>query len=292
MGLFSLNDVLVVGGDSTIGSSLIATLEAGGSPVLSTTCFHSNVNDRCLFLDLADDVDRWPMPSSPIKIAFICAAITSQEQCQHNSEYSWRVNVRGTVAFASRLIESGVFVIFLSSNAVFNGESPFAKYTDMVSPLNEYGRQKAEAEVQLLRLGDNVAIVRFSKVITSAMPLITGWIRDLKAGNTIHPFADIMIAPVPVAFAVSVLCEVALKQISGIIQVSATHDVSYAYLARHIAIKLGCNEELVQPISYRDVGFSYASRNTTLDCSRLLELGFHPPDVWTSVDDTFMLDKE
>ena len=292
MGLFSLNNVLIVGGDSTIGSGLVSVLEAGENPIFSTTFFHNNVNDRCLFLDLSEDVENWPLPPVPIKTAIICAAITSQDQCQLNTEYSWSVNVGGTVALATRLVESGAFVIFLSSNAVFNGDSPFAKHTDIVSPQNEYGRQKAEAEVQLLRLGDNVAIVRFSKVVPPTMPLITGWIRDLKAGKVIHPFSDMVISPVPVVFAVSVLCEVALKQVSGIIQVSATKDVTYGDLARHIAIKLGCEEELVKPISYRDVGFSYASLNTTLDSSRLSELGLRSPDVWTSVDETFMLDKE
>ena len=282
---------LIVGGDSTIGSGLVAVLEAGGNPILSTTCFHSNVNDRCFFLDLSDDVKYWQMPSAQIKTAIICAAITSHEQCQLNPEHSWRVNVSGTVELASRLIDSGAFVIFLSSNAVFNGESSFVKHTDPVSPQTEYGRQKAEAEVQLLKLGDNVAIVRFSKVITSTMQLITGWIRNLKAGNKIHPFSDMVIAPVPIDFAVNILLKVAIKHISGIIQVSATQDITYADLARHIALKLGCKEELVQPISFRDVGFSYASGTTTLDSSRLLELGLRLPDVWTCVDETFELNK-
>jgi dTDP-4-dehydrorhamnose reductase len=283
---------LIIGGDSNIGSALLTSLEAEGNKVLSTTCFYENVNDRCFFLDLSADMNSWVMPSRSIKTAIICAAITSHEQCQLNPEQSWQVNVGGTVALATRLVKAGVFVIFLSSNAVFNGEKPFAKDTNPVTPKTEYGRHKAEAENQLLKLGNKVAVVRFSKVITSVMPLIKNWISDLKAGKVIHPFIDMVIAPVPISFAVSVLCSIAIKHLPGIIQVSAKQDVLYADLARYIAFKLGCNEDLVQPISFLDAGISYASENTTLESSRLLELGLQPPDVWTSVDETFMLNKK
>lgn len=291
MNNFFSASTLIVGGDSAIGVSLVEAFETNRKPIWQTTRHPAKVNDRCLFLDLSDNVDYWQLPSSPIKTAIICAAVTSQEHCRIDPEFSWHVNVRGTVALASRLVESGTFVIFLSSNSVFNGETPFARPTDPVSPQTEYGRQKAVAEEQLLKLGDNIAIVRFSKVITPEMQLVKGWIGDLKVGKVIHPFSDMVIAPVPVAFTVAVLREVAIKQVPGIIQVSAKQDVTYADLARHIALKLGSDDELVKPISYRDVGLTYAARNTTLDTNRLNELGMLPPDVWTSVDETFELSR-
>ena len=286
-----MNEILIVGGDSTIGNGLVKKFETEGNLVLSTTVFKNMVNERCFFLDLSDDIDDWHLPSTTIKTAIICAAITSQEQCQLNPENSWRVNVRGTVSLVKRLVKAGIFVIFLSSNAVFKGEFPFSKATDPVTPQIEYGRHKAEAEEEFLKLGDKVAIVRFSKVITPEMPLITNWINDLRTGNVIHPFFDMVIAPVPLTFAVGVLQEVALKNISGIIQVSAKQDVTYADLAKHIAGKLGFDEDLIQPISYRDIGLTYAAKNTTLDSSRLTQLGMLLPDLWASVDETFGLDR-
>jgi dTDP-4-dehydrorhamnose reductase len=290
MVLYSLNNILVVGGDSNIGKCLVESLKTVGSDIFSTTCFPKNVNERCFYLDLSDDIDKWQMPLVSIKTVFICAAITSHEQCKLNPEYSWRVNVHGTVRLATRLVESGAFVIFLSSNAVFNGELPFAKHSDSVSPQTEYGSHKAETEEQLLKMGKKVAIVRFSKVITPEMPLIKSWIDDLRNRKVIHPFSNMMIAPVPIAFAVSVLKKVALKQVSGIIQVSADRDLTYANLAKHLVQKLGLDEDLIKSISYKETGLKYAAKNTTLDCSRLLELGLNLPEIWTSINDTFLLD--
>jgi len=289
MNLGQTNSILIVGGDSTIGGSLAAAYQNDCEYVLKTTRHRNKVNHRNPFLDLSVELNSWLLPHKQIRTAIFCAAVTSQEECRLNPELSWRVNVSGTIALATRMVEAGAFVIFLSSGGVFNGESSFARLTDPLTPKTEYGRQKAEAEAQLMKLGDKLAVARFSKVITPRMPLIKGWIRDLKAGNIIRPFYDMVVSPVPVAFAVSVLRKIAVKQVPGIIQVSAKQDVTYASLAKYMARKLNLNDKLVQPISCRDVGFADAALNTTLDSSRLSVLGLRPPDVWTGVDTTFGL---
>ena len=282
--------MLIVGSDSTIGRSLLAFYEKFNMPIWCTTRHRDKVNGRCLFLDLSDDMADWPLPPTPIKTAIFCAAVTSQERCQIDPEFSYNVNVRGTVALAKRLVENGVFVIYLSSNAVFNGEIPFTKPSDSVTPKTEYGRQKVEAENQLLKSGNKVAIVRLSKVITPEMPLIKSWIRDLMAEKVIHPFNDMKISPVPVGFAVSVFHEIALRQLPGIFHISAKEDVAYSKMALYIALKLGFDEKLIQPISFQDIHQTFVPRNTTLDSSRLSELGMFPPDVWTGLRDTFELE--
>ena len=279
--------ILIVGGDSSIGVSLVAAFEVDNKQIWRTTRHRNKVNDRCLFLDLSDDMNYWLLP--PVKTVIFCAAVTSQEYCRVNPEFSWRVNVSGTVTLATRMIEAGIFVIFLSSNAVFNGEISLAKSTDSVTPQTEYGRQKVATENQLLKFEDKVAIVRFSKVITPEMSLIDGWIQNLNYGSVIHPFCDMVIAPVPIKFAVLVLREVAVRQVRGIIQVSTKRDITYADLAHYIALKLGSDQKLVQPISYRNIGLTYAQRNTSLDSSRLSELGMLLPDIWKGVDETFRL---
>ena len=282
---------MIVGADGAIGRRLVAAFEADGKSVWQTTRQPATVSERRLFLDLSGDLNQYFLPFVQINTAILCAAITSIEHCRIEPEKSRHVNVQNTVALAEQLVNSGAFVIFLSTNAVFSGQIPFVKPTDLVDPQSEYGSQKAEAEDKLLKLGDKVAIVRFSKVISSDMQLINGWINDLNAGKVIHPFSDMVMSPIPVTFAVSLLKEIALKQISGIIQVSANQDVTYADLALHICSKLGAHEQLIQPISYQDVGLTLSARNTTLESSRLYELGMAPPDVWKGVDETFELVK-
>jgi dTDP-4-dehydrorhamnose reductase len=245
------------------------------------------VNEQRIFLDLSEDVTRCPLPSSSIGTAVLCAAVTSQEKCRLEPEYSRRVNVEGTTALAKRLVDSGVFVIFPSTNLVFDGEKPFAKANAPLNPQTEYGRQKAEAESQLLKLGDLVSIVRFSKVLSPNMTLFQNWIRDLKTGKEIHPFFDMVMSPVSLSFAVDVLLKVEEKKVPGIMQVSASKDISYAEAALYIARKLSLDEKLIKPVSYRESGIVYAPLHTTLDINLLSsELKMIPPDVYETVENS------
>ena len=269
--------MLIVGADGTIGRSATAAFEVSGKTVWQTTRHHDRVSENRIFLELSQDVANWPLPPVPISTAILCAAVTSLEGCRLDPVFSRQVNVVGTVALAKRLIEAGTFVVFISSNQVFDGEMPLMKTTDPVNPLTEYGTQKAEAESQMLAWGEKVAIVRFSKVLSPDMPLFQGWIRNLKAGKVIHPFSDMVMSPVSLAFAVKVLLGVTERRVPGIFQVSAMQDVNYAVAAQHIARNLGSDMELVQPISYRESGVGFAPPNTSLDSSRLVDLGLRVP---------------
>lgn len=264
----------------------MAAFKVAGKTVWQTTRRRDRVLGQRLFLDLSQDVAHWPLPPAPINAAIFCAAVTSLERCRLDPESSRRVNVVGTIALAKRLVEAGVFVVFLSTNLVFAGEKPFAKPTDLVNPRTEYGRQKAEVESQLLAWGEKIAIVRFSKVMSPYMPLFQGWIRDLKAGKVIHPFSDMVMAPVSLTFAVNVLSEATERRVPGIFHVSAKQDVSYAAAAQHIARKLGVEMELVQPTSYREYGVDLAPQNTSLDSSRLIDLGLCAPHAWDAFEES------
>lgn len=271
------DSVLIVGADGTIGRSVAAAFEAAGKTVWQTTRHRDRVNGKRLFLDLSQGMAHWPLPPAPTSTAILCAAVTSLERCRLDPESCRKVNVEGTIALAKRLIEAGTFVVFLSTNLVFAGETPFAKPTDPVNPRTEYGRQKAEAEAQLLAWGEQIAIVRLSKVLSPDMRLFQDWIQDLTAGKVIHPFSDMVMAPVSLAFAVKVLLEVTERRMPGIFHVSAIEDVSYATAGRYIAYKLDADMELVQPTSYRESGLAFAPLNTSLDSSRLVDLGLRAP---------------
>ena len=280
------DSVLVVGADGTIGSTLVTAFEGAGKLVWQTTLHRDRVDDRSLFLDLSENVREWSLPTAPISTAILCAAVTSLEHCRLNPVSSRQVNVVGTIALAERLIAVGAFLVFLSTNLVFDGEIPLVKPTDPVNPRTEYGRQKAEAESLLLAWGERVAIVRFSKVLSPDMPLFQSWVQDLKAGKEIHPFSDMVMAPVSLAFAVKVLFEVTERQVPGIFHVSAMQDVSYAAAARCIARKFGADMELVQPTSYRESGVGFAPLNTSLDSSRLVDLGLCPSGAMDAFEES------
>lgn len=267
--------VLIVGADGTLGIALAESLAADGIPVRETTRRGGNGAGR-IFLDLAAHPDSWSLPAQGMASAFLCAASASVEQCRIDPTGTRRVNVVATGELARRLTAQGAFVVFLSTNLVFDGTT-IALPSQPPSPVTEYGRQKADAEKQLLALGENIAIVRLGKVVGPHLPLLDGWMRDLRAGKPIHPFGDMRLAPITVDFAVNVLREVANRRATGVIHASSAGDITYSDAARLIALKLGADEKLVQPISARDANIEHLPLHTALEGNTMERLGIAQP---------------
>jgi dTDP-4-dehydrorhamnose reductase len=99
----------------------------------------------------------------------------SQKACEENYPATYAINVTATVELAERLIEAGAFVVFLSTNLVFDGTLPRGLPITRLNPQTAYGQQKAEAEQTLLDMApDCVAIVRLTKVLDRGFP----WFKD------------------------------------------------------------------------------------------------------------------
>jgi len=276
---------LVVGADSTIGGELLRSLKADGRPALGTS---RRPGRPGMYLDLADPPQRWQGP--PVAVAYLCAAVTRLDDCQRDPQGTARVNVAGTLHLAQLLASQGASLVFLSTNHVFDGARPFRRIDEEVSPLNEYGRQKAEAE-RCLRMLGQTAILRLTKVLGGPNPLFAGWARSLVRGERIRPFHDLVVAPVPLHCVCSVLRQLGAEQRSGIWHLSGDRDLSYAEAAFLGASVLGANSKLIEPTAMRSQPHAEQSpRYTTLDVSPLPQaLGVNVPDVTTTVREAFRL---
>lgn len=272
-----LGSVLVTGAEGSIAGALLHALATEGNTLWSTTRRRGSVAPQRLLLDLSDPPDRWCLPPVPVNVAFLCAAVASQEQCLSNPAATYLVNVLHTVELARRLVMAGTFVVFISTNLVFNGETPHTEADRPHHPQGAYGHQKAEAERQLLELGKRVSVVRFGKVITPGMPLLERWASDLRAGRSIHPFQDMVMAPIALGFAVNVLCRVAGSRRAGIVQATAARDMTYARAAEVIAQRVGANPDLIEPVLRPATGQIATPHHGTLDCAELAVLGLVAP---------------
>ena len=242
---------LVVGADSLIGSALVGHLRDAGQGVIGTTRRREAVDASTLYLDLSGDVASWTCPL-PISVAYLCAGVTGLESCRREPVPTARVNIDGISTLAQNLVAHGAFVVYLSTNQVFDGTKPHRSPDDPVSPVTEYGRQKAEAERRISRWGDSASIVRLTKVLYPAAPLLYQWREALERGDTVEPFSDMYMAPVPLDHVVTVLRLVGEQCLPGILQVSGDRDISYAEAALMGARMIGADAQLVRPVRTLD----------------------------------------
>lgn len=279
---------LIIGSDGNIGSHLRTRLEAQGRHVIGTTRRRDRVDDSTLFLDMAGDIEAWPVPQG-VTATVLCAGISSVGECADNPSETAAINVAATVMLARRMVYTGSPVFFLSSGHVFDGETPLAPEDTRLSPITEYGRQKADAEYRLSALGIAFAIVRLSNVLTPGNALIHGWTNSLRAGDSITPFSDMTMAPVSVSFASKALAAIIDQPAGRTWQISGEKDVLYADIATVGARVLGASPDLVRPIKAAEAGYSERiRRHTSMDTSRLRnDLGLTPPDVDQTIEMAF-----
>lgn len=262
---------------------------SSGMRVVGTTRRPGNVSESTLFLDLSDSVEEWSCPW-PVTVAVVCASVTKLDECRRDPERSALVNVCNTSVLIRELVAKNAFVVFLSSSNVFDGSVPYRSPDDPLSPITEYGRQKAEVEQQIRSFGDSVSIVRMSKVLGPEFPLFAVWKQALRKGEAIPPFEDMTLAPIPLRCVISVLSLVCDLRLTGVLQVAGSRDVSYAEAALVGAKALGADPGLVQPVKASESNrFKEPwQKHTTLNVDRLrAKLGIEVPDVEWTIETAF-----
>ena len=280
---------LIVGGDSEIGAAAYRAMKAQGLNVAATTRRRDRVAPERPFLDLAAPLDGWAPPPGTQAVC-LCAAIARLGACADDPQGSGHINVVQTLALAEKLLARGIAILFLSTNQVFDGNTPHERAEAPHSPVSAYGRQKARAEAALLRQMDNgapVAILRLAKVVSDTMPLIGGWIRDLTAAKPIRVFNDLALAPTPTDLVCTAITALLQDRARGIFQLTGPRDDTYADIGGFLAAYLDADQKLVTQASARDAGLPQGATppNTTLDSSRLrVHYGLEVPDVWDVVE--------
>jgi dTDP-4-dehydrorhamnose reductase len=272
------NPWLVVGGDGLIGRALTRRLAEEGRAVLATTRRRGIAGPARPYLELAQDPSSWT-PPAPVPVAFLLAASANQISCCADPAVSRKVNVDHTVALARRLVGQGAFVVFTSTNLVFDGDA--ARYPTCAepAPTSEYGRQKAEAERELLALGPAVAVVRLTKVLAGDMPLIGGWIEALRAGEPVDAFSDLVCAPMPVGYVALALARIGAAGRGGLFHLSGADEATYVDLAQRLAAKLGVDRALVRSTTSAAAGLRLQTipKHASLDAHAVADAFALPP---------------
>lgn len=259
---------LIIGGDSAIGAALAARLGAHGIKPHVT----SRREGAEIRLDLAESPEHWPaLP--PADTAYFCAAATGLETCENDPDATSRINVTHMQALAAKLLAQGTYVVFLSTNQVFDGETPHRRADEPVSPRNEYGRQKAAFEHWLLAQNRPAAVLRLTKVIAAPLPMLAKWNTALAQGESIEAFDDLVFAPLPLASVLDALDLLGSQKPRGVFQLSGPRDVAYYEIAQHLAQKLTIPSSRVLRGSATKAGIQpqFLPRHGTLATSTLFK---------------------
>lgn len=216
--------------------------------------------------------------------AVIHAAAQSQPNfCQQYPEQSYSINVTASLNIAGLCSDLSIPCVFTSTDLVFDGNHPFYKETDPVSPISIYGEQKVKAEVVMRQRHPQTLICRMPLMFGQSSPhsgsFIQGFIQSLKAGKDLNLFIDEFRTPTSGMTAAKGLL-MALEIPENILHLGGKERISRYEFGRLMAEILELPLEKIQPGHQRDVKMS-APRpaDVSLDSTKAIKFGYNPLSI-------------
>jgi dTDP-4-dehydrorhamnose reductase len=254
-----------------VGGNLSFIAASLGHEVLGTTCKHPVEVPGCqtITLDL-----RSPIPAlrSLQHQRFDCiihtAAITNPDYCELHKTEAWRVNVEGTRHLANWCQQMGYYLIYFSTDLVFDGEKGLYSEEDPPNPLSYYATTKLEGERVVSESRVEYCIVRSAVVygwnITKKMSF-SEWILDCgRRGKEATLFLDQYRSPILVNNLAHVILDIAGKRLKGLLHVGGPERIDRFTFGLKLVETFKMNKRFIKGVRMKD--FPFQARRP-MDCS-------------------------
>ena len=191
--------ILITGANGVLGYAISRQFQENNTVVLSGIESKSPTSDRCKLpyqiLDISNKMQvNQIILDTDADILINCAAYTSVDGCESEKEVSYRINTLGTSYLANACKTNTILFVHYSSDYLFDGESgPYGEEAK-VNPINEYGKQKLEAETLIEKSGVDSIILRtnvlFGEAADQRASFVSFVVNSLKAGKDINIVDD------------------------------------------------------------------------------------------------------
>ncbi len=149
---------LIVGGNGFIASHLLEREDY--------LCTSRSNEEGAIFLDLCDPSNFDYSIITEDTIVIMLAAISSPDECAHNYEKAFEVNVSGTIDFIQNVLNRNGKVLFFSSDVVYGGGGSSKDENSSLNPIGPYAVMKTLVEKNFLD-ESNFKVFRLSYVFSS-----------------------------------------------------------------------------------------------------------------------------
>jgi len=258
--------VLVLGAGGFLGRHLVEVLGGRALPVVRPS---AQIKAGVLACDLGQERDRRRLlDESAAPVVINCAALSSPALCEERRSEASAMNTELPRTLGQWSAESGVRVIHVSTDLVFDGgAAPEGGFNeeDGPDPVSFYGQSKAEGEAALLERDPGALIVRLPLLYGD--PKGTGrgaseaLFSSLARGERPSLFTDEWRCPLPVSVAAEALAELVDEELRGVLHVAGAERVS--------------RFELGLALHHERFGEHERARRELRGCLRA-ELGFSP----------------
>jgi len=233
--------LIINGATGTLGRAFARLCERRGISYRLLTRAEMDIADARSVESALAEFEPWAVVNT--------AGYVRVDDAEREAEKCMRENAEGAATLAEACARRGTALLTFSSDLVFDGtkKSPYVE-SDEVSPLNVYGRSKAEAERRVSELLPSALVVRTSAFFGpwDEYNFITVALGALAEGRKFVAADDAIISPTYVPDLVNASLDLLIDGERGIWHLANEGAISWAELARHAARHAGLDANLVE----------------------------------------------
>lgn len=187
------------------------------------------------------------------------AALTDVDKCELEKDLAWKTNVEATKNLAQLCKEHNAFLIYVSTDYVFDGEKGMYRETDKPSPINNYGLTKLKGEEAVHAL-DNYCIARGSVIYGSTAA--TGktnfalWLLEkLRKNEEVKIITDQWNSPTLNRNMAEMIIEILEKRMNGTFHLAGATRLTRYEFARRVAEIFKLDPKYIKPVQSKNINW-------------------------------------
>lgn len=243
--------LLITGASGLLGSKLAELALDAGHEVCSVYNEHPS-RGNAVRVDLRNSEEVRSILTRHAPDAVIhTAAITDVDLCERDPVLAMDINAKATGIIAGTCNELNSFLVYVSSDYVFDGQTGFYGEEDKPNPLNAYGRSKLMGEQMTLDLAADYCIVRPSVLFGCGreyrLNFATWLLQQLSIGESVNVIRGQYSSPTLSTHLAKMLLEVTERRVKGIIHLAGADRINRYEFAIQLAREFGLNTRLLVP---------------------------------------------
>lgn len=293
-------NVLLTGASGLLGRYLIKRAPEGvniwGTWHNSFAISNTEINGPPLIswirMDLLKPMDiYYPFNKAQPNLVIHCAGVGDVDQCETvtKKDDSWKINVRNLDHVLNAAAELEARFVYLSSNAVFDGENAPYSEEDKRGPVNRYGKMKMLAEDKVRNYAFPWLIVR--PILLFGHPWDGGrsnWgLRALQAverGESLKVVDDTRTQPTYAGFCASAIWSLIEQGKRGFYHVASADRLSLYEFCQKVAEVRGKPGEFTPVPSSHFPNIAPRPKDTTYCLDKLKSVGIAPQSVEDGIE--------
>jgi UDP-4-amino-4,6-dideoxy-N-acetyl-beta-L-altrosamine transaminase/dTDP-4-dehydrorhamnose reductase len=242
-GLLALNWALAIRADQsvTLGSR-------GAAPTLT------GVGAQTLALDSVDAIARVLDAERPHLVVHT-AGLANVDRCEREPELAHHANVELAANVAAACARTGVAMVHISTDHLFDGTQSMVDESQRVCPLNVYGRTKAEAEVRVLQALPTALVVRtnfYGWGPSYRRSFVDFVVDSLRSATPIWLYTDILYTPILIQRLALDVHQLMETGVQGVINVVGDERLSKHEFGLRTAAHFGLDVGLIRACTTAD----------------------------------------